>query len=290
MSLLHEWLQNPSIFAASLLLISIGAGIFGAILGLGGGVLIVPILTLLFGINIHYAVGASIVSVIATSSGAAVAFLRDRVTNIRVAMLLEVATTLGALTGAALSTMVSTQILFFIFAVVLFYSCLAMYKKKKEEHLLTESNDWLANKLNLHSSYPDHYLGKQVPYAVTNVPLGFSLMYGAGTISGLLGVGSGVLKVPAMDTAMRLPIKVSSATSSFMIGVTAAASAGVYYVRGDIIPIVAAPVAIGVLIGAQLGTRIMMKLSSKRIRKFFLVVLMLIAIQMALKAFGVSFQ
>lgn len=258
-------------------------------LGLGGGVIIVPVLTLLFGINIRYAIGASIVSVIATSSGAAVAYLKDHVTNIRVAMLLEVATTLGALSGALLSAYFSTQALFLVFAAILLYSAVLMIKKR-EVHSLAKSDDWLANKLSLHSSYPDHREGRTIHYAVTRTPLGLVLMYGAGIISGLLGVGSGVLKVPAMDTAMRLPIKVSSATSSFMIGVTAAASAGAYYMRGDIIPFVAAPVAIGVLIGSRLGTRIMMKMHSENLRKIFLVVLLLIAVQMGLKGLGVSFR
>jgi hypothetical protein len=284
--MLWTYLQIPSVFEGSLLLISIGAGVFGAILGLGGGVLIVPILTILYGINIHYAVGASIVSVIATSSGAAVAYLRDHVTNIRVAMLLEVATTLGALSGAMLSPYLPSQVLFLIFAVILLYSALIMFRQRAAERTISVSDDWWANRLRLNSSYPDPAHGRTVSYAVTHVPFGFTLMYGAGAISGLLGVGSGVLKVPAMDTAMRIPIKVSSATSSFMIGVTAAASAGAYYMRGDIIPIVAAPVAIGVLIGSHLGTRIMMRLKAGQVRKMFLVVLMLVAVEMAVKGLG----
>lgn len=277
--------HHPSVFESVLLLISVGAGVFGAILGLGGGVLIVPILTLAFGVNIHYAIGASIVSVIATSSGAAVAYLRDHVTNVRVAMLLEVATTLGALTGAMISTYFSARVLFIVFSAMLFYSAVLMLRKRGGDHVITQSKDWLANKLRLNSSYPDN--GKQIDYAVTGVPLGFSFMYGAGMISGLLGVGSGVLKVPAMDSAMKLPIKVSSATSSFMIGVTAAASAGAYYMRGDILPIIAAPVAVGVLIGSHFGTRIMMRLHSNVLRKMFLAVLIAIALEMGLKGLGV---
>lgn len=287
-----HFLQSPSVFELSLVLVSIGAGVFGAILGLGGGVLIVPFLTLVFGLDIRYAVGASIVSVIATSSGAAAIYVRDHITNIRVAMLLEVATTIGALTGVMLSPYLPARALFLIFALILIYSALMMFKKRSgdQDHVVTESKDWFANKLNLNSSYPDQRLGKEISYAVTRVPFGFILMYGAGVISGLLGIGSGALKVPAMDTAMRLPIKVSSATSNFMIGVTAAASAGAYYMKGDIIPIVAAPVAIGVLIGSALGTRIMMKLHSASIRKMFLVVLIVIAIEMGLKAFGVNIR
>jgi uncharacterized membrane protein YfcA len=284
----HSWMQIPAIFEGSLLLISVGAGVFGAILGLGGGVLIVPILTLVYGVDIRYAVGASIVSVIATSSGAAATYVRDHITNIRVAMLLEVATTFGALGGAMLSPFLPAQALFLIFSLILLYSALAMFKRRGGDHVTTQSDDWLANKLRLHSSYPDRMLGRDVEYAVTRVPLGFSLMFGAGIISGLLGIGSGALKVPAMDTAMRLPIKVSSATSNFMIGVTAAASAGAYYMRGDIIPMLAAPVAIGVLGGSWVGTKIMMRLNSGSIRKLFLAVLIVIAVEMGLKAFGVN--
>ena len=269
---------------------SIGAGIFGAILGLGGGVLIVPILTLFYGVNIRYAVGASIVSVIATSSGAAATYVKDHITNIRVAMLLEVATTLGALAGAMLSPFLPTQALFFVFSLILIYSAVAMFRKKSGDHVVTETDDWFANKLSLNSSYPDHLLGREVSYAVTHVPFGFSLMLGAGVISGLLGIGSGALKVPAMDTAMRLPIKVSSATSNFMIGVTAAASAGAYYMRGDIIPFLAAPIAIGVLLGSWLGTKLMMRLHSTMIRKMFLIVLLVIAVEMGLKGLGVNIR
>jgi hypothetical protein len=283
-----NWMTSPTLFEFSLFLISIMAGIFGAILGLGGGVLIVPVLTLLFGVNIRYAVGASIVSVIATSSGAAATYVRDHITNIRVAMLLEVATTLGALGGAVLSPYLPTRILFLIFSIILLYSAIVMFRKRTQDHQLTHSNDWWADKLRLHSSYPDQILGKRVEYAVTRVPLGFSLMLGAGVISGLLGIGSGALKVPAMDSAMRLPIKVSSATSNFMIGVTAAASAGAYYMRGDIIPLLAAPVALGVLFGSILGTRIMMKLHSSRIRNLFMIVLIIIAVEMGLKAIGIE--
>lgn len=280
---------SPGLFELTLLLISIGAGTFGALLGLGGGVVIVPVLTLGFGINIRYAIGASIVSVIATSSGAAATYVKDHLTNIRVAMLLEVATTIGALTGAVLSTMVQERDLFFVFSAILFYSAWIMLRKRHQDEVapLADAHYW-AHRFRLNSSYPDHALGKDISYAVTHVPLGFSLMLGAGVISGLLGIGSGALKVPAMDTAMRLPIKVSSATSNFMIGVTAAASAGAYYMRGDILPLVAAPVALGVLLGSWMGTRLMRKLHSKRIRTLFIGVLVIIALQMGLRAFGIQ--
>jgi uncharacterized membrane protein YfcA len=280
-------LSSPAHFELVLLLISIGAGIFGAILGLGGGVIIVPALTLIFGINIRYAVGASIVSVIATSSGAAATYVRDHITNVRLALLLEVATTLGALGGAILAPYVPARIIFLIFAAILFYSAGMMFRQRGAAGLAKEGDVW-SRRLKLNSTYPDAALGREVSYAVTQVPLGFSLMAGAGVISGLLGIGSGALKVPAMDTAMRLPIKVSSATSNFMIGVTAAASAGAYYMRGDILPMLAAPVAIGVLLGSWAGTRVMMKLKSTQVRKLFMFVLLVIAIEMGLKAFGVE--
>lgn len=280
---------SPELFVLLLLSISIVAGTFGALLGLGGGVVIVPVLTLGFGVNIRYAIGASIVSVIATSSGAAATYVKDHLTNIRVAMLLEVATTIGALCGAILSTHVQEQQLFFVFSAILFYSAWAMLRKRHQEETAPVPNsDYWAQRLKLNASYPDHALGKEVSYTVTQVPLGFSLMFGAGIISGLLGIGSGALKVPAMDSAMKLPIKVSSATSNFMIGVTAAASAGAYYMRGDILPLVAAPVAIGVLLGSLIGTRLMMKWHSKRIRTLFIGVLIIIALQMGLRAFGIQ--
>lgn len=277
-------------FELFLILVSAGAGVFGAILGLGGGVVIVPILTLGLGINIRYAIGASIVSVIATSSGAAATYVRDHITNIRVAMLLEVATTVGALVGATLSTFVPERALFLVFSAILLYSARVMLRKRHEDLAPLTNADYWSTKFKLDSSYPDRALGKEVSYAVTHVPVGFSLMAGAGVISGLLGIGSGALKVPAMDSAMRLPIKVSSATSNFMIGVTAAASAGAYYMRGDIIPILAAPVAIGVLLGSWVGTHIMMHLHSHRIRVLFIVFLIIISVQMGLRGFGVHIR
>ncbi|MBC7693158.1 MAG: sulfite exporter TauE/SafE family protein [Methylotenera sp.] len=291
MSLGHALLASPKLFELILLLISVSAGVFGAILGLGGGVIIVPALTLIFGIHIRYAIGASIVSVIATSSGAAATYVRDRITNIRVAMVLEVATVIGALFGASISTRIDPSHLYGLFAAMLIVSAWLMYRKKPKGLRLAvaEKGSW-AEKLRLNSSYPDFQLKKEVSYGVTNVPLGFVLMIGAGVISGLLGVGSGALKVPAMDTAMSLPIKVSSATSNFMIGVTAAASAGPSYMRGNIVPFLAAPVALGVLLGSYLGAKIMMRLRNKRIRSLFIVVLLLVSLEMALRAFGIEME
>lgn len=285
----HQYLANNlAAFEACILLISVLAGVLGSVLGLGGGIIVIPALTLLFGVNIRYAIGASIVSVIATSSGAAATYVKDHITNIRVAMLLEVSTTLGAVGGAVLSGLIPAQWLYGIFALILAYSALMMLKKRRQDSLPPGQGDAWANRLKLNSSYPDSVLDREVEYSVTGVPLGMSLMLGAGIISGLLGIGSGALKVPAMDTAMKLPIKVSSATSNFMIGVTAAASAGAYFVRGDVIPLVAAPVALGVLLGSLAGTRLLMRLPAQRIRKLFVIILAMIAIQMGLKAYGLQ--
>ncbi len=276
--------------ALILFLISIFAGVLGAILGLGGGIIVIPTLTLGFGIDIRYAIGASIVSVIATSSGAAARYVKDHLTNIRVAIFLEVATTTGAILGAVISSYIQSQFLFLLFAFLLIHSAYMMWRRGKEEaksgFVLKEAHPW-ANYLNLNSSYPDHHLGKEVSYLVDNVPLGFFYMLGAGLLSGLLGIGSGILKVLAMDSAMKLPIKVSSATSNFMIGVTAAASAGAYYMKGDILPEIAAPVALGILAGSLLGAQLMMKMSNKSIRKFFILILIIVAIQMGLRGLGI---
>jgi hypothetical protein len=277
------------LFLIETFLVSIGAGVFGALLGLGGGVILVPILTLVLGIDIHYAIGASIVSVIATSSGAAAAYLRDGVSNIRVAMFLEIGTTLGAIFGAFIAGFVGGPGLFIIFGLVLTYSAYVMFRHRDAELPTGVEMGPLANFLHLGSSYYDTVLNRLVAYNVRGARYGLPLMFIAGAVSGLLGIGSGVLKVPAMDIAMKLPMKVSTATSNFMIGVTAAASAGVYFIRGDVNPFIAAPVAMGVLIGATLGTRVMMRMRSTMIRRVFIVVLVFVALQMLVKGLGIQF-
>lgn len=268
--------------------ISVVAGLIGAILGLGGGIIITPALTLLLGINIKYAIGASIVSVIATSSGAAIAYIRDKLTNLRVGMFLEIATTIGAVTGAFITGMIHPDYLYIIFGAILLYSALAMIRKGHQEIPKVSNPDPLADRLKLHSEYFDNVLHQKVTYKVTGVYGGFGMMYVAGIISGLLGIGSGIFKVMAMDLFMKLPLKVSSATSNFMIGVTAAASAGIYLVRGNIDPQIAAPVALGVLIGAAAGTRVMKNLKSSTIRKLFVPVLAIVAIQMLMKGLNIK--
>jgi uncharacterized protein len=274
--------MTPFVFVLATLLISLVAGVLGSLLGLGGGIIVVPALTLLLRVDIRYAIGASIVSVIATSSGAAAAYVRERMTNMRVAMLLELATTSGALSGAYLAGIIAGRWLFIIFGIVLGYSAIQMFRKRHDVSGFTPP-DPLADRLRLHGSYFDEAENRTIDYRVAHTKLGLALMYVAGVVSGLLGIGSGSLKVPAMDLAMRLPIKVSTATSNFMIGVTAAASAGVYFARGEINPFIAAPVAAGVLLGATAGSRLLGKLHSKSIRVTFVIVLLWISVQMLLK-------
>ena len=267
---------------------SIAAGLIGALVGLGGGVLIVPMLTLLFGFPISYAIGASIISVIATSSGAAIAYLRDHLTNMRVGMFLELGTTLGAITGAFVAGYLSGNILSVVFGVILIVSIMPSIFHMGEENPQNVKNDKLAQWLHLNDSYPDQHLGKEISYKVTRTPWGLLMMYVAGAVSGLLGIGSGTFKVLALDTIMRLPIKVSTTTSNFMIGVTAAASAGIYFSRGDILPLVAAPVALGILIGARGGARLLEKMSNKSLRIVFIIVIAISAIEMILRGLGIN--
>jgi len=272
--------MTPLAFTLLLFLISITAGVVGSLLGLGGGIIVIPALTLLFKIDIRYAIGASIVSVIATSSGAAAAYVRERLTNLRVAMVLEVATTTGALTGASIAGLIDGRWLYLVFGLVMGYSSLMMFRNRHDATLVPIKTSRWADALRLHGEYFDPALGRKVAYRVANTRIGLALMYVAGVVSGLLGIGSGALKVPAMDLAMRLPIKVSTATSNFMIGVTAAASAGVYFVRGDIDPFVAAPVATGVLVGATIGSRLLGRLQGTTVRRFFVVVLLVVSAEM----------
>ena len=267
---------------------SVVAGALGSLVGLGGGVLIVPLLTLAFGLPISLAIGASIISVIATSSGAAAAYVRDQLTNVRVGMFLELGTTIGAISGAFLTSLLAPNLLFLIFGIVLFISAAPLLFKMGEELPRGVKNDRWAKWLHLSSSYPDHHLGRDVPYQVTHTPFGLAMMYVAGLISGLLGIGSGAFKVLALDTLMQLPLKVSTTTSNLMIGVTAAASAGIYFSRGDIPPLIAAPVALGVLIGALVGARLLVHLSNRTLRLIFLPVITATAFEMILHGSGIG--
>jgi uncharacterized protein len=240
--------------------VALGTSLLGGVLGMASGIFIVPVLTMFGRIDMHTSVGASLVSVIACSCASAAPFLKG-LTNIRLAILLETATTSGALCGVFLAGWIPTRYLFLLFAFILLLSAQQMLTRRKDRD---ESS------------------------SVQRLPLGMTLMYGAGLISALLGIGSGVLKIPAMDTALRLPIKVSSATSNFMIGVTAAASAAAYFARGEIVTSVAAPVALGSVVGAVLGARILMNVPNEKLRLMFIVILVILAAQMLLAAFGVD--
>src|SRR5437763_2691089 len=287
----HSSTQHLHFSLLTVLLIfagSIVAGMLGSLVGLGGGVLIVPLLTLAFGFPIYFAIGASIISVIATSSGAAAAYVRDRLTNLRVGMFLELATTTGAISGAFLAGLLAPGILAVIFGVILLISVLPLMCKIGEELPQGVKNDRLANWLQLTGSYPDQHLGRAVSYQVTRTPPGLAMVYVAGLMSGLLGIGSGTFKVLAMDTVMRLPMKVSTTTSNFMTGVTAWANAGIYFSRGDVRPLVAAPVALGILSGAFVGARLLAHLSNRTLRLIFLPMLVVIAAQMVLRGLGIS--
>lgn len=273
-----------------LLVVGLLAGIFGAILGIGGGIIITPVLTVMMGLDIKYAIGASIISVIATSSGATIAYLRDEMLNLRVAMFLEIATTIGAIIGAIMTSFFHPMILFVLFGSFLLFSCWNMWRKLRGtgSDEVSTKNDALANKLKLNGSYHDQVLNKDVDYSVENVPGGFAMMFGAGLASGLLGIGSGVFKVTAMDTIMKMPLKPSSATSNLMMGVTAAASAMVYFFNGSIRADIAGPLALGILFGATIGSRVMQKLHPRVIRMIFIPVLLYMGLQMVLKGFGVN--
>ena len=262
---------------------SLIAGFLGSLTGLGGGVVIVPLLTLGFGVDIRYAIGASLISVIATSSGAAAAYVREGFSNIRVGMFLEIATTIGAITGAVVAAYLKLSWIAIVFGLVLLYSAYESVRSRTDLIGPTQP-DRIASLLRLDGSFPTSQ-GMQ-PYRVTNVPAGFSLMFTAGVLSGVLGIGSGAVKVLAMDRAMKLPFKVSTTTSNFMIGVTAAASAGVYLHRGYIDPGLSMPVMLGVLGGSLVGAGILVKAETKWLRLVFSAVIVLLGIEMFYK--GIS--
>ena len=256
---------------------SILAGLLGALTGLGGGVVVVPVLALLFHVDLRYAIGASLVSVIATSSGAAAAYVREGFSNIRIGMFLEIATTLGALVGAYLTAMVSTKAIGIVFGVVLLYSAIASFRGHHGD-AAPQHTGGLAHRLRLEGEYP--VAGGLHAYVAQRVPAGFGIMFLAGGLSGLLGIGSGAVKVLAMDQAMRLPFKVSTTTSNFMIGVTATASVGIYISRGYILPSLAMPVMLGVLGGSLLGSRILVRARVSTLRMLFAIVIVALGVEM----------
>jgi uncharacterized membrane protein YfcA len=269
-------------FTVLIALGSFVAGFLGALTGLGGGVVVVPLLVLVFGVDIRYAIGASLVSVIATSSGAAAAYVREGYSNIRIGMFLEIATTVGAIAGAMIASHVTTRTIAIVFGLVLLYSAF-LSGRPQPDVPVDPAPDKIGAALKLNGSYP---AGNQMrSYTVHRVPLGFSLMFGAGILSGLLGIGSGAIKVIAMDQAMGIPFKVSTTTSNFMIGVTAAASAGIYLSRGYIDPGIAMPVMLGVLAGSLLGARVLVKARTKWLRLVFSAVIVVLAIEMIYNGF-----
>lgn len=261
---------------------SLAAGLLGSLTGLGGGMVIVPLLLLVFKVDIHYAAGASLISVIATSSGAAAAYVKEGFTNIRIGMFLEVATTLGALFGAYLVAKISPSAIAIIFGLVLLCSAYMSVRSRTSTPSALPP-DPLATRLRMNGVYPA--IAGPTSYSIRRVPLGFSICYFAGLISGLLGIGSGALKVLAMDQAMEIPFKVSTATSNFMIGVTAAASAGIYFQRGYIDPGLAMPVMLGVLFGSFMGARIMPGTPSRKLRIIFDGAILILAFEMLFKGF-----
>lgn len=253
------------------------AGLLGSLTGLGGGVVVIPLLTLVFGIDFHYAVGAALVSSIATSSGSGSAYVKEGITNIRLGMFLEIATTIGAVSGAFVAIWLNSSVIAVIFGCVLLLTA-AMQQRSKTDHEGVKGSE-LARRLRLFGSWPQRD-GTQKYYEVRNVGGGFGVMYVAGVLSGILGIGSGVLKVIAMDGLMKVPFKVSTTTSNFMMGVTACASAVVYVQRGNIEPSLACPVMIGVLFGALLGARLLKRLDVSILRQVFAIVILLVAINM----------
>ncbi|MFZ4929693.1 sulfite exporter TauE/SafE family protein [Chryseobacterium sp. Mn2064] len=266
---------------------AISAGLLGSLTGLGGGVIIIPLLTLGFGVPMHYAIGASLISVIGTSSGAAVAFVKEGFTNMRIGMFLEIATTAGAVIGALVSGMLNPNTIGIIFASILLLTVILNLKGKPDhqEPLIKGS---LEEKLKLYGTFPDKGVLKN--YSARNTVPGFLMMMFAGAMSGLLGIGSGALKVLAMDNMMKLPFKVSTTTSNFMIGVTAVASALIYFQRGEIIPVIVAPVLIGVVIGSFIGSKTLMASKTKKLKVFFAIVITLLSIYMMYNGINKSFR
>jgi uncharacterized membrane protein YfcA len=265
----------------------VAAGLIGALTGLGGGVVIVPLLAVALGVDLRYAVGASLVSVIATSSGAAAAYVKEGYSNIRIGMLLEIATTFGAVGGAFLAAVLPLPVIAVVFGVVLLLSAYLSSRPHAEHATAGERPDPVARRLRLDGTYPTPEGPRG--YHVRRVPVGFGLMFVAGAISGLLGIGSGALKVLAMDQAMRLPFKVSTTTSNFMIGVTAAASAGVYLGRGYIDPALAMPVMLGVLTGSWAGSRLLTVLRARVLRWVFVAVIVALGLEMMYQGFTGGF-
>jgi uncharacterized protein len=272
---------DASTFFILVLIGSAAACLLGSLTGLGGGAVLTPLLVLVLGVDLRYAIGASLIAVIATSSGATATFAREGFTNIRVGVVLEVATVAGALLGAYIAGLVDKSTIAIVFSIALFWSAWATLRGAPPV-VPTGESDALATRLRLASSHPTH--GGSQPYGVVRVPSGLALMFGAGVLSALAGIGSGVIKVLAMDRVMRLPFKVSTTTSNFMIGVTAAASVGVYLHRGQIEPRICAPVVLGGLVGSMVGARLLPRLRTRWLRVIFAIVVIGAGVEMCRKA------
>jgi uncharacterized membrane protein YfcA len=271
-------------------LVSIAAGVIGALFGLGGGILIIPFLTLVEGVPVQFAIGASLVSVVATSSASAATYVQDHLTNLRLGMFLETGTVAGALTGAYVAIYFqgpNEWILFILFGTMLLYAAAVMISERRIDFPSGVTPDRVARTLKLGGEYTDQSTGKVVKYEVTRTPQTLSISYLAGIVSGLLGVGGGVIKVPTMNLVSRIPVKVASATSNLMIGVTAAASASVYFLRGEVHPLLAAPLMIGVVAGAAVGTRLLRRTPPTRVKVLFAVLLAFVALNMILRGLNV---
>lgn len=266
---------------------AVSAGLLGSLTGLGGGVVIIPLLTLGFGVPMHYAVGASLISVIGTSSGAAVAFVKEGFTNMRIGMFLEIATTIGAVVGALVSGILNPNTIGIIFASILLLT-VVLNLRGKEDHQEPLVKGSLEHKLKLYGTFPDKGVVKS--YSARNTIPGFFMMIFAGAMSGLLGIGSGALKVLAMDNMMKLPFKVSTTTSNFMIGVTAVASSLIYFQRGEIIPYIAAPVLVGIVVGSFIGSKTLMASKTKKLKVFFAIVITALSIYMMYNGIANNFK
>lgn len=280
--MVYLWGMSVLLFTLIVLSGAFLAGFVGSLTGLGGGVIIIPLLTLVLKVDIHYAIGASIISVIATSSGSAAAYVKEGITNVRIGMFLEIATTISAVVGAVVAVFIDPNYIAVIFGLVLLFSAITMIRKKKDRSD-ADTSDQLAVFFKLNGSYPEGAEFKS--YAVHHVAGGFLMMFVAGIVSGMLGIGSGALKVLAMDHIMKIPFKVSTTTSNFMMGVTGAASAVVYFHRGQIDPGIAMPVALGVLVGSTVGSGILMRVKTDRLKLVFAVVVIFLAGQMIYNGF-----
>lgn len=277
-------MADPHLYLPLLFTIAVFAGTLGSLLGIGGGIILVPFLTSLLHVDMHLAIGASIVTVIATSSGSAANFLRLRLTNVRTGSFLELGTTVGGILGALVASYAPVPFLSLLFALVLAFSAYQMIGKINLQHEVLAVSSPLAERLRLGGTYYDYHAGQQVPYGVTGVLPGLGVMMLAGGLSGMLGIGGGAFKVLAMDLMMKMPLKVSTTTSNLMMGATAAASAGIYYFRGDINPYLAGPVAVGVLLGSRIGSRLLPRVQNARLRQLFILILVLLSAQMLWKS------